>query len=418
MNSKILSVFFLFIIIISISLSLQATPFSSRPDGARLSRVIDRFYVCDITAVNGTTDFITDYVYSSAEQMLVDSITVTTLYNNEPGSVTHYRYLHSLEQINNQTVKQYYEYKMPENILNKHYKFVTDESNNPIETLIIKADTPVLHIDFHYNSSGLADSIYYLRNSESTDFFSYYKMVYDENNRLSYSLYYQCHNNIWVPQRKIIQHFGQFPELYTTPLDFANYMQHSLKDDLEDFTAKLDRFWLPDSISSADWNGDKWVPCTHNSYTVVGSVDGVHMNINDAHMATVSNYSFNPQGILTEFTSNWSADLIRTYRPIWENPVPNEDEYQFTPSALLSVSAYPNPFKSNLSIRFTGNDKSSAEISIYNIKGQLIRSWKNLKSNELSWDGKDNASQSVSSGMYLIRAKQGKNISTAKIVKY
>jgi len=56
-------------------------------------------------------------------------------------------------------------------------------------------------------------------------------------------------------------------------------------------------------------------------------------------------------------------------------------------------------------------------ISIYNTKGQLIRRWKDIKTPELTWDGKDSNNRPVSSGVYLIRAKQGDSVQTVKAIR-
>ena len=100
----------------------------------------------------------------------------------------------------------------------------------------------------------------------------------------------------------------------------------------------------------------------------------------------------------------------------WDSVVSNEDQIQ--PTNLFSIDTYPNPFRQDLSIKINNKDSVPSEINIYNIKGQLVRTWKDVKSYELIWDGKDTSNQPVKSGIYLIKAKQGKDISTAKVLKY
>jgi len=68
---------------------------------------------------------------------------------------------------------------------------------------------------------------------------------------------------------------------------------------------------------------------------------------------------------------------------------------------------FPNPFNPETSIKFTAEDAEDAEIIIYNIKGQKVRELKienlKLKINEVVWDGTDNNSKPVSSGIYLYK---------------
>ena len=98
--------------------------------------------------------------------------------------------------------------------------------------------------------------------------------------------------------------------------------------------------------------------------------------------------------------------------------VPNSDDTIIPALSDYLVNGYPNPFIKDLNIKIDSNTPINSDISIYNLKGQLIRTWKDVKADELTWDGKDTSNQSVSSGIYIIKARQGKDISTAKVLKY
>ncbi|HOE91103.1 MAG TPA: C25 family cysteine peptidase [Candidatus Cloacimonadota bacterium] len=68
---------------------------------------------------------------------------------------------------------------------------------------------------------------------------------------------------------------------------------------------------------------------------------------------------------------------------------------------------YPNPFNPSTSIAFSLKEKSPVSISIYNVKGQLVKSLLNSEMtagrHSVSWNGKDNQQKSVSSGVYFYR---------------
>ena len=67
-------------------------------------------------------------------------------------------------------------------------------------------------------------------------------------------------------------------------------------------------------------------------------------------------------------------------------------------------NAFPNPFISNATIRAEVKAGEQARLSIYNIAGQLIKSYDlNQGSHELGWDGKDASGIRCSSGVYLYR---------------
>ena len=85
---------------------------------------------------------------------------------------------------------------------------------------------------------------------------------------------------------------------------------------------------------------------------------------------------------------------------------------------------YPNPFNPNTTISFkiSRKDAKDAELIIYNIKGQKVKTFPNLQINKSSnhqiiWDGTDDNNKRVSSGIYLYRLKvNDKTMATRKCI--
>jgi hypothetical protein len=80
--------------------------------------------------------------------------------------------------------------------------------------------------------------------------------------------------------------------------------------------------------------------------------------------------------------------------------------YDELPGIDYEIYNYPNPFNPETTIIFSSTkDTKNTEISIYNIKGQRIKSFKiqNSKSNinKVVWDGMDDYGNPVSSGVYF-----------------
>jgi len=108
-------------------------------------------------------------------------------------------------------------------------------------------------------------------------------------------------------------------------------------------------------------------------------------------------------------------------------PVANDDPTApGTPA--LSLTAYPNPFSvftnirvSSLSSRGAGTDRvRSAGITIYNIKGQRVKSImidpEKTGEQFTFWDGRDEDNARCSSGIYLVNLiLNGRNVSTRKV---
>ncbi|MCK4654342.1 MAG: T9SS type A sorting domain-containing protein, partial [Candidatus Cloacimonetes bacterium] len=79
---------------------------------------------------------------------------------------------------------------------------------------------------------------------------------------------------------------------------------------------------------------------------------------------------------------------------------------------------YPNPFNPTTNISFSIEENGLVSLKIYNIRGQLIKTLvsENLDAgvHTMVWDGKDNNSQSVSSGIYLYKMKAGGRYTSTK----
>ncbi|MBN2460575.1 MAG: T9SS type A sorting domain-containing protein [Candidatus Cloacimonetes bacterium] len=87
----------------------------------------------------------------------------------------------------------------------------------------------------------------------------------------------------------------------------------------------------------------------------------------------------------------------------------------------LDIVVCPNPFGYSTSISFTLPSPQSVILSLYNIKGQLIRE---LAGNDihdsrqcLSWDGRDAAGNRTGSGIYLYRLEIPGRLATGRIIK-
>ncbi len=84
---------------------------------------------------------------------------------------------------------------------------------------------------------------------------------------------------------------------------------------------------------------------------------------------------------------------------------------QLAAQAFELLGNYPNPFNPSTEIRFQiseNNDLESAEVSIYNLKGQKIKTLPINPSthqpiNSITWNGDDEFGNAVSSGIYLYK---------------
>jgi hypothetical protein len=86
-----------------------------------------------------------------------------------------------------------------------------------------------------------------------------------------------------------------------------------------------------------------------------------------------------------------------------------DHDTNITPDKFYLHQNYPNPFKNNTTINYALAKKSRVEISVYNIKGQLVRRYKQGEQEagfyNVVWDGKDNKGNQVGNGIYLFKIK-------------
>jgi len=101
---------------------------------------------------------------------------------------------------------------------------------------------------------------------------------------------------------------------------------------------------------------------------------------------------------------------------------------EFTPSNETDIppmetklySNYPNPFNPNTSIKFDLNQNGSVNLSIYNTRGQLVKTlvneYKNAGSYILVWDGTNSEGKPESSGIYFYKLHYQKKQMNKKMI--
>jgi hypothetical protein len=95
-----------------------------------------------------------------------------------------------------------------------------------------------------------------------------------------------------------------------------------------------------------------------------------------------------------------------------DNPVvSNEDE--LVPNPEIELSVYPNPFTEKVIIEYTPCTTGEMVLSIYNVKGQIVRSYHEVaRANEpqhIQWAGNDEYGKNVSKGIYFCKINMPNN---------
>ncbi|MBM4118660.1 hypothetical protein FJ251_13185 [bacterium] len=69
------------------------------------------------------------------------------------------------------------------------------------------------------------------------------------------------------------------------------------------------------------------------------------------------------------------------------------------------LSAWPNPFETELRIALAGPAAAGSRVRIYDLRGRCIRDLGSAKEGGLRWDGRDAQGRRLSAGIYLLRAE-------------
>ena len=102
-----------------------------------------------------------------------------------------------------------------------------------------------------------------------------------------------------------------------------------------------------------------------------------------------------------------------------------DGEVRVIPSTFALLQNFPNPFNPDTWLPYKLASASPVSISIYNAKGQLIRTLhfgnKNAgvyvtKGKAAYWDGKDNVGEKVASGVYFYTFQSEEFTATRKMV--
>ncbi len=94
-------------------------------------------------------------------------------------------------------------------------------------------------------------------------------------------------------------------------------------------------------------------------------------------------------------------------------------ESENAPHLSLSASVYPNPFTGSTNIEIKSSAKSTAKITIYNLRGQLVKKMEALEigegNNSFVWNARNDNGKLVAQGLYYCKIELANQTLTKKI---
>ena len=229
-------------------------------------------------------------------------------------------------------------------------------------------------------------------------------------------------------------------------LDFD--IDQYLNDSFETATLNLTRFYSCPSGGSTvvkiypiseEWDENSWSSSRHIAYH-----DNIYVEylLASAGGNTISEFNLDMTDVIDQVFSNdyefygfvMIANNNQKFSKFYSKEHSNADyrpsldliltsvsnEIPEITNLALNLTAYPNPFNPTTTIEFDNHIHQEAQVSLYNIRGRLIRTLKNVKvagdKSRVTWDGKDGNNKKVSSGIYFCKVKVGSQSNTQKLV--
>jgi hypothetical protein len=97
-----------------------------------------------------------------------------------------------------------------------------------------------------------------------------------------------------------------------------------------------------------------------------------------------------------------------------------EEEGSITPKDFELYQSYPNPFNNQTIIKYDLLKPCQVSLTIYNILGQkvktLVEGYQVAGSKVVNWDGRDEKSKDLASGIYFYQLKAGEVTQTKRMV--
>ena len=164
--------------------------------------------------------------------------------------------------------------------------------------------------------------------------------------------------------------------------------------------------WVQDS-SSANYNVWSYFGANQRDIFFIGT-DG---QIDTSFNITPYNPS-NPDDVM------YIKDLILSFRGNDNSSLTSTDE--LISSSFTLYQNYPNPFNPSTTIKYTLNDNSYVNVSIYDIKGELVKTlfngYQNKGNKSLVWNSVNNENEPMPGGLYVYSVKTENSIYSKKMM--
>ncbi len=379
-------------------------------------------YYSSLDDAGGASDV--QYYYTSPNSMLLGSVTYHAVSDLEGETNLAYNFQSSITNTPSGRQVDYFATPIGDGISAFSLMYVLDSQNRVLHSRHIDygaspEDTvSVSEIFRRYNAYGYADSIYSVSRTGNETFESCSVSSFN-NSMLSATTLFYKNNGAWKPSWRYTFSYPSNPTVLPEFIRWDNLSNQILFESISSYASAYNPKVIPSEIVFEVRDNGVWTEI-NGERMFQTLVDGVVlMRFSSQLLSGSGSYRANQSGDIIGYSDGWSYGMdhgSRTYAINWESVVLNDEEEVIAIDPL--PRAYPNPFKESTMIRLENSSKFGSKVSIYNLRGQLVRQWDNVWGNEVFWDGKDGRSMAVPSGVYLIKYEADEKVRSVKVMRY
>ena len=382
-----------------------------------------REYSSTIDNSSGTSD--TYYNYIGGNSLLLSSMVNYTTSNIEGDSSLYYNVQGTVTIVPFGRQVEYTATRVGAVSPNYSYMYVLDSIDRVVYSRhtdfgSTPADTVGVFENYrHYNNAGYADSLYFRSQNGGETFESCCLSSFNSSMLTARTTFY-WNENQWEPMYRYVFRYPDNPVVLPEFIGWDSIYKQTFFDDVTGYEEAFNPKVIPSAIEREGWNGSSWQADDYEHYSQSLNGDVVEMAYGSQVISGGAIYQANLSGdfvSVTEFQSLYgTAYSSRTTNFDWDTIALSNDEDIIEIEQL--PCAYPNPFNTYTKIRIENGTKSGANVKIYNLRGQIVREFREIWGNEVYWDGKDERMQPVPRGVYLVKYEEGQKVRYGKLMRY
>lgn len=249
-------------------------------------------------------------------------------------------------------------------------------------------------------------------------------IFYDDRDRVSFTIYQDKDvKQHWVDIMKTV--ITYLPRDNSNYEDFADLYLINLVSGTEILNPYANVFKLlrEDNYfrNALDWEYGYYRTFTYdNSMKIMDTTDWGYTSEWIETYKNVYSYDTNDLMHYMHFYVGDDTGLYLQHRLVYYYDVFTHNEDPVVPVISNDLSISPNPFRETTTLSYKLSQSCPVEISIYDLKGRLIRSFprviKTSGDHTTGWDGSDDEGNRVSSGIYIVRQKTSGVVRSAKAI--